>query len=244
MHRFLIMTSAATLVVAPLALAPAIGAETASIHRSYDVAAFDSVAAAGSNVVLVKVGPAFSVSADGPAESLDKFKVEVKDGRLRIEPKEKHWHDEDWSDYEPATFHVTLPSIEAATLAGSGTMTVDRIKGDSFSASIAGSGTLELGSLSVDSTNFSIAGSGDIVAHGSSRKSSVSIAGSGDVKARDMATTTASISVVGSGDAELTVHDSAQISIMGSGDVDIVGTDNCTVSRMGGGKARCSKQAV
>ncbi|HEU4651854.1 MAG TPA: head GIN domain-containing protein [Croceibacterium sp.] len=225
--------------------------------RSYALADFESIAVVGPHHVVVSVGPAFSVRAEGPQQSLADTEVEVENGRLQIHPIEDqdHWdrrcgrrddgrHWRCWDDYKPATFYVTLPRIEAASLVGGGDMRIDRVEGNAFRASVAGSGDLDVGSLRVDDAHFSIAGSGDLVARGSARHSRVSIAGSGNLQAREVNSTDASVSIAGSGNAALTVQEAARVSLVGSGDVEISGPARCSVSRFGGGKVRCDGETV
>ncbi|MBT2135252.1 DUF2807 domain-containing protein [Croceibacterium sp. LX-88] len=209
--------------------------------RSYSVGAFDEVTTVGPHRVIVTVGGGHSVYADGPAEALDRFEVLVEGDKLKIQPKEEYRQDHDWTWMAPATFYVTLPRIEAASLAGSGNMYLDRVQGDSFAGSVAGSGEIDIASMQVGEANFSVAGSGDLTARGSAGRSRVSVAGSGAVHAREMRSTTAAVSIVGSGDADLMVDNNANVSIVGSGDVDIAGTATCTVSRMGSGKVACQR---
>jgi hypothetical protein len=210
-------------------------------RRSYDVAPFDEVVGVGPHDFVVSVGGALSVRAEGTAEALEFYEVVVEDEALAIRPKEKYRRDWDWEAFEvePAIYYITLPRLEAAALAGSGAMLVDRVGGADFSASLAGSGKLEIGAIAVDDVRLVVAGSGKLSAAGTTRRARVSIAGSGDLVAPGMASTTAQVSIAGSGDASLTVDEEAQISIVGSGDVEIAGNASCTVSGFGSGNARC-----
>jgi hypothetical protein len=260
MRKILTLVSVGALAALGGSMSAAQGNETEaqSTSRTYDLAGFEKISVVGPHHIVVSVGPAFSVRADGPQQTLADTAVEVDDGRLEIHPvDDDRWEqrcgDRDrrdsrrwrcWNGYQPATFHVTLPRIDAASLVGGGDMRIDRVEGADFSASVAGSGDLDVAALRVDDARFSIAGSGDLVARGSARNSRVSIAGSGNLRAREVSSTSASISIAGSGNAALTVQDDARVSIVGSGDVEISGPARCSVSRFGGGKVRCNGQNV
>jgi hypothetical protein len=258
MRRILTVATVATLAAlcASAGVAQQGEASAAPGGRSYDLAGFEEISVVGPHRVVVTVGPAFSVTAEGSQQTLADTEVEVEDGRLKIHPvKDDEYWDRRcgrrererrhcWDDYEPATFRVTLPRIEAVSLIGGGDMRVDRVEGGEFRASVAGSGDLDLAQLQVDNAHFSIAGSGDLVARGSARHSRVSIAGSGNLHAREVTSTEATISIAGSGNAALTVQDDARVSIVGSGDVEIAGPARCAVSRFGGGKVRCNGEEV
>ena len=251
--RKLLMAPVAALAAFAGSLAVAQDGGEAAVSRSYDLTEFDKVSVIGPHRVVISVGPAYAVRAEGPQKTFADTDVEVEDGQLKIHPVEderweRRWRDsgwrEYWDDYQPATFYVTLPAIAAASLIGGGGMTIDRVEGGEFSASVAGSGDLDVAALRVEEARFSIAGSGDLLARGSARRSHVSIAGSGNLRAREVTSQESSISIAGSGNVELTVEDDARVSIVGSGDVDIAGSARCEVSRMGGGRVRCRGVAV
>jgi hypothetical protein len=142
----------------------AIAAQSATVARGYTVPAFDKVAAAGANGVIVHLGGAPSVRAQGPAKTLDKMEVVVERGGLPIRPRREYRNDFDWRGLEPATYTVTLPRLTDAALAGSGEMRIDRAEGDRFAATVAGSGYAEI--TAKDTANVSIVGSGDALITG------------------------------------------------------------------------------
>jgi hypothetical protein len=216
-------------------------AASALEQRSYDLDGFERVSVVGPHRVIVSVGPAFSVRAEGPAKTFARTEVVVEDGALKIQPlTNERWEREEWRDYEGATFTVTLPRLAGASLVGSGAMSVDKVAGGDFSASLAGSGNLDIASLSVGEASLSIAGSGEMLARGNVRRVDISIAGSGNLRGRELSSNEASISVAGSGDAALTVQGDASVSIVGSGDVEVAGAARCTVSRVGSGDVTCA----
>jgi hypothetical protein len=208
-------------------------------ERTYRVGSFDKVAAAGSNLVVIRVGGPPSVSATGPADVLDRMEVVVERGELQIRPR-RELRNRSWDQMKPARFTVTAPRLSAASLAGAGEMRVDRVQGEHFAASVAGSGDLDVAEMRVARASFSVAGSGSLSARGAAGQAQVSIAGSGNVHTRGVRSRTASISIAGSGSTELTVDEAANVSIIGSGTADIGGRAHCTVTRVGSGRARCS----
>lgn len=205
--------------------------------RSFSVADFTGVELAGADDVDVRVGPAFSVRAEGASAELDKLDIRKDGSTLRVGRKREF---SNWSsDDKGVKVYVTMPRITDASLAGSGDMRVDRISGGDFSGSLAGSGNLSLGELATSSAKFDLAGSGGIAAKGKVQKLSVSIAGSGDVEAGGLTATGADISIAGSGNVTAIVNGPADVSIMGSGDVSLGAGAKCSTSKMGSGEVRC-----
>lgn len=205
--------------------------------RSYAVSDFTSVALTGSDDVRVRIGSGFSVVAEGPAEVLDKLKIERDGDTLKV-GRQSHMGFS-WGSGKGATITVTMPAIHAAALTGSGDMSVERAEGDSFKASATGSGSLDIAAMAVKTGNFSVTGSGDIRAAGKADTLSMSIAGSGDIKARGLEASSADVSVMGSGSVDAIVNGAARINLMGSGDIDLGPKAQCTTTKMGSGDVRC-----
>jgi hypothetical protein len=208
-------------------------------QRSFNLAGFDRVALAGPHDVIVTVGPAHSVRAEGDRDTLDKLDIRVEGGGLKIGMKKGNWSF-GWSKDRPkTTIYVSLPAIRGAAIAGSGDMQIDRVEAERFSGSIAGSGDLRVAAMRAGQADFEIAGSGNISAAGSAGRAAVEIAGSGDVDLAALEARTASIEIVGSGDVRAKAMETANVSIMGSGDVTMSGTARCTVEKRGSGSVRC-----
>src|SRR5688500_542393 len=105
------------------AVAPAV---VAASNPSYNVAPFDEIATVGPQDVLVTRGDTQAVRAEGPPQVLAQLEVVVEDGRLTIQPKEQFRRGFNWGRFSSATFFVTVPWLEAASLAGSGDIRIDR----------------------------------------------------------------------------------------------------------------------
>lgn len=217
--------------------AAAVASPAWAAERSFTVTGFEEIEVAGPFDVVVNVGKGQSVRAVGDADDLDRLKVEVTGRELRIGSKERRWTD--WSRSQPIKIWVTVPALRAASIAGSGDMQIDRVKGDSFAGSIAGSGDLTIASLSTTNANFSVAGSGDLTASGNCRAAKVSIAGSGDVNIGGLRCQSLNASIAGSGAINANATQAAKLSVMGSGDITVSGGAKCDVSKMGSGSVRC-----
>lgn len=215
---------------------PGVAAQGSGKTRTYAVADFTAVELRGSDNVDIRVGPGFSVRADGDAELLDHLKIDKQGATLRIgRTRADGWS---WGG-DHARIFVTMPSLAEAAIAGSGDMTVDRVAGARFKGAGAGSGSLSIGTLQVDHADLSLAGSGNIEAGGTARRLSVGIAGSGDVEAGGLAAAQADVSIAGSGSVRAAVDGPASVSVTGSGNVDLGGKARCTTSKMGSGSVRC-----
>lgn len=207
--------------------------------RDFQVGAFDKISLLGSPNVIVTVGGAPSVRAEGDGKLLENLDVKVENGVLKIGYKKSDWSFGWRKDHGPVTVHVSVPSLTGAEVAGSGDMKIDKVEGGDFAGEIAGSGEIQLASLRARNASFAIAGSGGVTASGTAEAADFSIAGSGDVRAGGLQVKRAKVSIAGSGNVETKATESANIDIMGSGDVLVSGGAKCSVNKMGSGDVRC-----
>jgi hypothetical protein len=209
------------------------------IKRNYALTGFEKIRLGGTHDVLVTVGPAASVSAEGDQKILDRLEIRVENGELRIGSKQRQgWFNSDHGGRD-VTIRVTLPKLAAATIAGTGDMRIDKVEGDRFDGEISGTGDMDIASIRVGAVDFSIAGTGGITARGTAQSTNVSVAGTGDVNAAGLVSRTAKISVMGPGNVSANASESADVSVMGPGDVTMSGAGRCTIHKMGPGDVRC-----
>jgi hypothetical protein len=213
-----------------------------TVSRNYQVGAFQQIEVAGPYAVQVHTGANPGVSAQGPQKLLERTVVEVKGDKLVIHPQRHNgWFSFDFSSDRGAKFDVTVPQLSGATIAGSGDIEVDNVRGDRFDGDVAGSGGLKLDNVAVKALDLSISGSGDLEARaGSAQSANYQIAGSGGLDAGHVAAQQLKVSIMGSGDVRAHATGTADVSIMGSGDVDVTGGAKCTVHRTGSGDVNCS----
>lgn len=213
-----------------------------NVSRNYQVSNFQEVEVAGPYDVTVRTGGNPGVSAQGSQKLLDRTVVEVEGDKLVIHPQEHHnFFNWSFGSHGKASFTVTVPQLAGATIAGSGDIRVDHVRGDRFEGTIAGSGGLNVGSVDVQALKLSISGSGSAkAAAGKAQSAEYSIGGSGDIDAGAVQLQQAKVSIAGSGSVKANATGTADVSIMGAGDVDVSGGAKCSVSKAGSGSVRCS----
>ena len=213
-----------------------------TISRNYQVGNFQQIEVAGPYDVTVRTGANPGVSATGGQKLLDRTIVVVQGDKLVIHPQEHHGFSLfSFGTHGGAKFTVTVPQLSAATIAGSGDLHVDHVRGASFDGSVAGSGGLDVDTVEVQSLKLSIGGSGSAKARGGKAQSiDYSIGGSGDIDAGAVQGQKATVSIAGSGNVKANATGTADVSVVGSGDVDVSGGAKCTISKAGSGDVHCS----
>ena len=203
--------------------------------RDFQVAQFEKVSLAGSHNVIVTVGGAPSVRAEGDTAALDQLDIRVEGGELHIGTQ----RGTSFRGPGRVTIHVTTPSLRGAEIAGSGDIQVSALQTQRFEGEIAGSGNLILQQLQAETAEFDIAGSGNVRASGRVRAAKVEVMGSGNAELPGLQAQDADVAIAGSGNANMHATGAARVSIMGSGNVTVAGGARCNVSKMGSGDVRC-----
>jgi hypothetical protein len=198
--------------------------------------AFNSLAAVGPDSVIVESGGSAQIRADGDPRVLERLRFIVKDGRLVIGRRSG---DESRERIAPAVIHVSASAIHAATAAGSGRVSIDRLRGDDVSAMVAGSGTLDVHAVEARQLSAHVAGSGGLVLAGRGDTASVVLAGSGRIDGRSFTAGSARAVVTGSGEAAFRSPGQVEVTITGSGSVAVAGGATCTLRKIGSGTLRC-----
>ncbi len=225
-----------------LALAAGLATPGAAATRAFTVTGFDRINVAGPFSVTVRTGPGVSVRATGDNRALDRLSAMVDNNVLKLRasnPIDGNWQD---GDVGKVAIAVTVPSLRAATLGGSGDLTIDRARADQFDALLGGSGNLSIGALQADRAVLSLIGSGDLTVAGKVETVRAALSGSGNLAAAELLGGEVRASVVGSGDLHLAASRKASISASGSGDVIVTGNAECTVVQHGSGTVECGRK--
>ncbi len=212
-----------------------------NVSKNYQIGNFQKIEVAGPYDVEVRTGANPSVSARGSEKLLERTVVEVDGDKLVIRPERNHsFFNFGWGHHGKANFTVTVPQLNAATIAGSGDVQVDKVQGDNFEGTVAGSGGIVVANMDVQTLKLAIAGSGGVKGAGKAKSATYDIAGSGGIDGSGIVSEQAKVSIAGSGDVKAHATATADVSIMGSGDVEVKGGAKCNISRAGSGNVSCS----
>jgi hypothetical protein len=163
-----------------------------------DVEPFTSVDLAGSNDVSIDVGSEQSVVVRADDNLIGLVTTEVRDGELVIGNRGS------FRTESPMRVDITVPALEAIAMSGSGTLTVDGIRGDALSVRLPGSGTI------------SVSGTTD--------RLEATLEGSGVLQLEDLVAAQATALVSGSGTIRLYASEALDASVTGAGTISYGGS--------------------
>ncbi|MGV3636556.1 MAG: head GIN domain-containing protein [Flavobacteriales bacterium] len=182
-------------------------------RRTVDLPEFDGIVAEGSIDVRVTRAAVQRVDVEAQENLFDLVITEVKDGALHVGTKDCI------ANSEPITVHISLPTLTAVTVQGSGDLTSsDRFTADAFVASVQGSGSIRVG-VEARKVQAAAQGSGDIDLSGRCDDLEAHVQGSGTIEAKDLHATNVDASVQGSGDINVHATGLLAAHIGGSGDI-------------------------
>lgn len=148
---------------------------------------------AAADVVFTQ-GPTASVTVTGPAERVNRLRLE--NGRLFVDGGER-WGG--WRD----TVRVVITAPNVSTF------------------ELNGSQELALRAIDVPTLSIAISGSGEVEAQGRAQTLNLDVSGSGQADLTALTVTDADVDVSGSGEVDVGPTGRADIDISGSGDVDL-----------------------
>jgi hypothetical protein len=231
------MIARLSLICLALASAPA-----AAATRGYTVIGFDRIRVDGPFDVTVRTGLAPSARANATtAAALDRISVAVQNSTLVIKPDNTAWGGYPGAAPGKITVAVTVADLTSATLAGSGKLAIDRVRGETLDLGIGGAGTLTVGQITVDRLNLLLTGSGNATLAGRAADARLVVRGAGSLIAEGLSVAHADILSAGDGTITLTATNTAKVTAAGTGDVTVLGKPDCTVSAVGAGSVSCGK---
>ena len=158
------------------------------------VAEFDSIELAGSNNVTVQVGAKQSVVVHADDNLLARVTTEVQGGHLVIGNTNGSF-----TTRSPMSVEITVPTLTAVTLSGSGNIAATGIDTSSLTVSLPGSGVIQ--------------------ASGTAARLVVSVDGSGEAQLAQLVAHDVQADVNGSGEILVTATESLDASVPGSGTI-------------------------
>jgi hypothetical protein len=188
----------------------------------------------GPDTVHIVHGDKLAIRVEGDARAVAALRFVLNDGKLGIGRKPNAD-----TGNGTATITITDPAVDHLIMAGSGTMSSDRLTGPSVGVTIGGSGHVVTAGIAAREFGVEVLGSGSFTGSGQADKLALTLAGSGDVDLAQFKTGAASIDIAGSGTGVLASDGQITGSVAGSGVITVHGKAHCTVSVTGSGRITC-----
>ena len=226
-------------IFAFLAAAAALAAPASAADRRYSITDFDRVVVEGPFAVRLTTGRPSSAVATGSQQAIDRLSVEVVGRTLRIRPNRSAWGGYPGDRTGAVSVEISTRDLRAATVAGPGSLTIDRAGGLRVDLGLEGSGRLSVGALAADVVTLGLIGSGRVELGGRAEQLRANVHGTADLDATRFTAEAATITTDTAGRITVGVSARATVTASGLGEVDIIGSPACTVSGLSAGQVRC-----
>ena len=224
------------------AVAASIAGPAAAAEKRFTVTDFDRVQVDGPYQVTLTTGKPGSASASGSSQATERVSIEVQGRTLRVRPNRSAWGGYPGEGTGPVTIALSTHNLRGASVTGSGSISIDKVKAVRFDAAVSGSGRVAIGAMDADTLNLALLGSGKLSVAGKAKQVRATVQGSGDLDAPSLLAEDAEVSSATSGNVALAVRRAAKVTSLGSGDTRILGTATCTATASGAGRVICRSE--
>jgi hypothetical protein len=179
--------------------------------QSRELGAFHAVDFAGSNMVTVRLGSKQTVTVRADDNLIDRVTTRVVAGTLVIANRGS------FTTESPMSVAVTVPSLKASTLSGSGIVNLENVKASQLTVSLSGSGVIR--------------------ASGTANRLDVRLGGSGDAQLGGLVARDAQATVNGSGRIVVNATNRLHAAVAGNGAIVYTGSPTLVTTDVTGSGA-------
>jgi hypothetical protein len=204
-------------------------------RQAREVGHFSGLAVSVPGNVELRLGSSEGVTVETDENLQAVVETVVENGTLKIRPARRNLN------IRAQTLRIVVQArnVDEISLAGSGSVDSDALRGKDVKFHLGGSGSINVKGVEGESIAVTIGGTGNLKSGGGNARSvSVTIGGSGDVDLGGVKADKASVKVAGSGQATVWATKELSMSIAGSGDVNYYGDPTVSKSVVGSGGAR------
>ena len=232
------MTSYSRLAAVAVAALLLPGAATAAEKR-YGLTSFETIEVGTDvDVEVVSRAPVGAV-ATGSADALDRLTLETRDGRLVIGEKKYAGDENRRTPPGPVTIRINAANLRAATLAGAGSLKIDRLKGARVTIGLRGPGRVSVDAIDADRLSVAMIGNGTMTLAGKAKQGQMTLSGAGVVDAGRLSVDDLVSDSEGAGDHIFNAVKTAAVTTRGVGKTVVLGRPACTVRNLGSGTVSC-----
>ncbi len=222
------------LIVAALA----VPVDARAAERTFSLADFQRIRVVGPFRVEVIADRLTTARGKGSNDALDRVRLDVQGQTLFVRLDRTNFGGAE-DKGPPAVITIRAPALKEATLAGSGSLSLNGMKGLRVAVVVEGSGSLSVTNVQADRMDIGVVGTGTVTLAGKARNAIVTGRGAGSVKGSALSVADLAVTWESAGDAELAAVRTAKVTSTGTGNVLVSGKPACTVSNGGNGQVTC-----
>ena len=200
--------------------------------RNFGIATFTKIRVSGPYKVSIATGVAPFARASGSPAAIDRVAIDVRGDTLVVEANPS-WGGYPGTNPGPVEVSVGTHDLTSASLTGSGSLAIDRVKGLTFTLSVLGSGASEIGNAAADQLNVSLEGTATVKLGGEAGKLTALVRGVSMLDAARLSTPSADLSADGTATIDADVTDTARVNAWGPATIRLSGRPACNLKVSG-----------
>ena len=201
--------------------------------RNFGVDGFDRIRVDGPFRVRLTTGVAPFARVSGSPAAIDRVALDTQGRTLVVHVSRSSWGGYPGAGPGPVEISVGTHDLSAASLNGSGSLDIDRVKGLKFELAVQGSGSTTIATADVDDLRVTLFGSASATVSGRAAKLSASQRGLTSLNAPGLTAKDATIASEGGSTTSAAVSNSAKVTATGTSTVTLTGDPSCTVRANG-----------
>ena len=214
-------------------VAVAVASPATAADRNYSVTSFDRIRVEGPYSVNVTTNVAPFARASGDLRAIDRVSLRVEGRTLYVRANRPAAGSTLDKPAGPVTINVGTHDLAHASLSGSGSLAIDKLRGLEFVLLVSGSGSGSIAEADLDKLRVSLVGSAQAKLGGKAKQFTGLIRGAGSLDASALATKDATLGVQGPGGITATATNSAKITASGTATVALEGGAACELKVTG-----------
>ena len=220
-----------------------IAAPVAAEDRKMLVASFENILVTGDIHVEVQTGKAPSARVSGDKRALDALKLERVGMTLRVRLQGALNDAKGARMTQPVVVRLSTQNIKNMAVAGNGSLKISNVEqADAVRMLITGNGSIFVDSLVADKFSADINGNGQIgISRGNARHGQITLNGAGRFNAADVKMRTARLEHIGNGESKINVAEEADIFNRGAGNISVTGSGSCFIKQAGNAAINCTQ---
>ena len=208
-------------------------APSQSATRNFGVNGFDKIRVDGPFLVRVATGVAPSATVSGNSAAIDRVNIDVQGSTLIVSTSLSSWGGYPGKDEGPVEIRIGTHELTQARLNGSGSLSIDKVKGLDFLLSAQGSGSAAIGRADVDQLTVMVAGTGSAIVGGKTGKLTAWVRGVSSFDGSSLSAKNATLRAEGPSTVKADVSNEATVRGNGTATIALTGKPTCTSKLVG-----------
>jgi hypothetical protein len=212
-----------------IAVSAALASPAGAATRNFGINSFEKVRVEGPFIVKLTTGVAPFATASGSSAAIDKVAIDVRGNTLVVHSNLSSSGGYPGQNSGPVEISIGTHDLSSAWTSGSGSLSIDKVRGLSFDLSVQGSASATIGTADVDQLQVAVVGSGNARLAGRAGKLTAVVRGIGTLDASNLAAKDATIGAEGAATVTSSVSNSATIDANGPATLTFTGNPACTI---------------